>query len=73
MGAQDGTCQGMLRNILGDEVEDTELFLHFAVDVSVLCRQRGCCTFELVRDPRPCCAYRGRAVLDGCGQDQKSE
>lgn len=41
MGAQDGMCQGMLRNIAGDEVEDPELFLHFAVDVSVLCRQHG--------------------------------
>lgn len=41
MGAQGGMCQGMLRNITRDQVEDAELFLHFAVNVSVFCRQHG--------------------------------
>lgn len=31
----------MLRNIAGNEVEDTELPLHFAVNVFVFCRQHG--------------------------------
>lgn len=40
-GAQGRMCQGLLRNIAGDQVEDPELPLHFAVDVSVFCRQLG--------------------------------
>ncbi|KAF2986667.1 hypothetical protein EK904_013449, partial [Melospiza melodia maxima] len=41
VGAQGEMRQGMLRNIARDQVEDTELFLHFAVNVSVFCRQHG--------------------------------
>lgn len=41
-GVQGGMCQGMLRNITWDQVENTELSLHFALLWEfVFCRQRG--------------------------------